>query len=111
LGLKGKTAGRECFCVRLHALSPSVLLPNVMVVMLDPHTFPIDVPLMVAGHVLNPKEPWNRVTCGFSGVTVQFHKGGFACLVQLAVDRKLYQCEIGRGQFLTVFRGAENIAS
>src|SRR6266849_934150 len=70
LSLKRKTLGRECFCASLHALSPSLLLPNVVVVVFDPYTLPVDVPFVVAGHVLNPQEPWNRVTCRFSGVAV-----------------------------------------
>jgi len=110
LGLKRKTSGRECFCVSLHALSPSVVLPNVVVIMLDPYTLPVDVPLMVTGHVRNPQEPWNRVTCRFSGVAVQFHEGGFSGLVQTTVDSKLNQFEIGWSEFVTVFRGTENTA-
>ena len=97
----------ECLGISFHPLTPSLLLPMIVIEMLDAYTLPVDVALVIARHMLDPEEPRNGITFRLGGVAVQFHEGGFAGLIQNTIDCKLQQFEIRRGQFIAIFGSGE----
>jgi hypothetical protein len=111
LCFKSEAVDCECLGISFHALTPSLLPPMIVIEVLDAYTFPLDVALVIARHMLDPEEPRNGVTSRLGGIAVQFHEGRFAGLIQKTIDRKLQQFEIRRGQLIAIFGSAENVAS